>query len=154
MTKNFRSRCAKVRWDPKRAESRWFHQSAALYIGFLHVQMLLHRPFMVPKTETQRKLGIPSLAICSNAARACSIVLETQFLRDERMAFPQLSPAVICSAIVLLVNIWDKMKNPSLSQSDLQASKADIRRCMDLLQKFQRRWIPASKYLFVVCLLL
>ncbi|KAJ7229518.1 hypothetical protein B0H12DRAFT_1029985 [Mycena haematopus] len=61
-----------LRWDPNRRDEAFFDQSAYLYCSYYHVQMTIHRPFipMIPDAS------LPSLGICTNAARSCSHVAD------------------------------------------------------------------------------
>ena len=65
-----------VRWDPNRANLVHFNQSASLYMFYYHLQKLIHRPFIT--TPQDSKFRFPSLAICTNAARASSHVADIQ----------------------------------------------------------------------------
>src|SRR5882762_11260525 len=66
-----------VRWDPNREDKRFFNQSAALFSAYYHLQIVIHRPF-IPSPRRPSPLSFPSLAICTNAARSCSHVLDIQ----------------------------------------------------------------------------
>lgn len=75
-----------VRWDPHRANPIFFKQSALLHMNFYHLQLLIHRPFIA----TNRKpspLSFPSLAICTNAARASVHVIDL-FRKRKGLPFP------------------------------------------------------------------
>jgi hypothetical protein len=62
-----------VRWDPQRSDSLFFHQSAVLQATFYHLQIVIHRPYIARKSTSP---SLPSLAICTNAARANSRLLD------------------------------------------------------------------------------
>jgi hypothetical protein len=64
-----------VRWDPNREDETFFAQSAVLYSAYYLVQIIVHRPF-IPSPGKNSPLAYPSLAICTNAARSCSHVLD------------------------------------------------------------------------------
>lgn len=65
-----------VRWDPKgNAKSPFFAQSCLLYASYYQLQILIHRPF-IPSPRRPSTLSFPSLAICTNAARSCSHVVD------------------------------------------------------------------------------
>ena len=72
-----------VRWDPTREDEVHFKQSALLYTNYYYVQIIVHRPF-IPTPGKQSLRSIPSLAICTNAARSCSHVLDIQQRRMDR----------------------------------------------------------------------
>jgi hypothetical protein len=72
-----------VRWDPNREDHLFFSQSVSLYASYYHLQILIHRPF-IPSPRNPSPLSFPSLAICTNAARSCSHVVEIHRKRGLR----------------------------------------------------------------------
>jgi len=90
-----------VRWDPHRENSLFFHQSATLYASYYHLQILIHRPF-IPGPRNPSAVSFPSLTICTNAARSCSHVFDTQWRR--------------CVLPLPMMQVWDKLMK-TLSQS-------------------------------------
>ena len=90
-----------VRWDPRREHPQFFEQSALIYAEYYHVQILIHRPF-IPTPNKPSSTTFPSLAICTNAARSCSRILDAQRKRGLGL-LPHLqvcrnpSPSTICS---------------------------------------------------------
>ena len=69
-----------VRWDPdSTSNGRFFDQSAMLYSMYYHLQIFLHRPFVGVTDDPG--LAFSSLAICTNAARACVRILDTHAQR-------------------------------------------------------------------------
>src|ERR1700722_1589719 len=72
-----------VRWDPNRENEVFFSQSVALYASYYHLQILIHRPF-IPTPRNPSPLSFPSLAICTNAARSCSHVVDMHRKRGLR----------------------------------------------------------------------
>src|ERR1700722_7831357 len=72
-----------VRWDPNRENEVFFSQSVALYASYYHLQILIHRPF-IPLPRNPSPLSFPSLAICTNAARSCSHVVDIHRKRNLR----------------------------------------------------------------------
>jgi len=73
-----------VRWDPNREDDNNFNQSAYLYSMYYFVQMNIHRPF-IPSPRNPSPLSFPSLAICTNAARSCSHVVDMQRKRSSNL---------------------------------------------------------------------
>ena len=72
-----------VRWDPNREDDVFFSQSVSLYASYYHLQILIHRPF-IPTPRNPSPLSFPSLAICANAARSCSHVVDMHRKRGLR----------------------------------------------------------------------
>ena len=118
-----------VRWDPSREDGVFFDQSAILYAYYYQTQILIHRPF-IPKPDKPSPLSFPSLAICANAARSCSHVVDLQKRRGSRALHLTSLPA-FSAGIVLLVNIWGAKK--AKVRFDQTREMADVHRCMDAL---------------------
>ncbi|KAJ7107962.1 hypothetical protein C8R44DRAFT_885343 [Mycena epipterygia] len=64
-----------IQWDAHRADPVFFAQSVVLYCGYYHVQTMTHRPF-IPMVRQAALTALPSLAICTNAARSCSHIAD------------------------------------------------------------------------------
>ncbi|KAG9308125.1 hypothetical protein JVU11DRAFT_12477 [Chiua virens] len=60
-------------------------QSCSLYAYYYTVQMFIHRPF-IPSPRKPSLLSFPSLAICTNAARLCSHVIDIYRKRSSTYA--------------------------------------------------------------------
>ncbi|KAF7328632.1 Zn(2)-C6 fungal-type domain-containing protein [Mycena sanguinolenta] len=93
-----------LRWDPNRPEDAFFDQSVFLYCSYYQVQMTIHRPF-VPMMRSAVPRSLPSLGICTNAARSCSHVAETSRLRKNGVPVPEIL-SVFTSGMILLLNVW------------------------------------------------
>ncbi|PFH50026.1 hypothetical protein AMATHDRAFT_75846 [Amanita thiersii Skay4041] len=125
-----------LRWDPNRDDDQFFQQSVALYSNYYHLQILIHRPF-IPSPRKPSTSSFPSLAICTNAARSCSHIVDVQ--RKRGLIPPSLSQiAVFTAGIVLLLNIWGG-KRSGLS-TDPHKEMADVYKCMQVLQLCEQRW--------------
>ena len=70
-----------VRWDPNREDDNSFNQSVFLYTTYYYIQMIIHRPF-ISSPRKPSPLSFPSLAICTNAARSCSHIVDIQRKRN------------------------------------------------------------------------
>lgn len=66
-----------VCWDPKRKDDVFFNQSAILYGNYYALQIGVHRVFLTSSHKPGHQL-FPSLAICTNAARSLSHVMDIQ----------------------------------------------------------------------------
>lgn len=118
-----------MRWDPSRENDQFFDQSAILYAYYYQTQILIHRPF-IPKPDKPSPLSFPSLAICANAARSCSHVVDLQRRRRSRTLYLTAMPA-FSAGIVLLVNIWGAKK--ARVKFDHTREMADVHKCMEAL---------------------
>ena len=65
-------------------DETFMHQSALLHSTYYHLQITVHRSFIpVPSKPTNNgDMSLPSLTICTQAARACVHTLEAQFKRS------------------------------------------------------------------------
>ncbi len=66
-----------LRWDPHRESEIFFNQSVVLYTDYYNIQILIHKPY-IPSPRNTPHLKFPSLAICTNAARSSSHIVDTQ----------------------------------------------------------------------------
>jgi len=136
-----------LRWDPNREDVQFFNQSAFLHASYYHLQILIHRPF-IPSPRKASPLSFPSLAICTNAARSCSHVVDIQ-RRRTGLPLPQLQAAVFSAGIVLLLNIWGG-KRSGLS-TDATKEMEDVHKCMQVLKTAEKRWHPNGRLWDVIC---
>ncbi|KAJ3505766.1 hypothetical protein NLJ89_g7247 [Agrocybe chaxingu] len=130
-----------LRWDPNREDMKFFNQSVSLYAAYYHIQILIHRPF-IPSPSRPSPLSFPSLAICTNAARSCSHVVDVQRKRN-KMPPPQIQMATFTSGIVLLLSIWGGRRS-GLS-TDPNREMADVHKCMQVLRTSEERWHSAGR---------
>ena len=63
-----------MRWDSNQPLNPFLYQSAFIHSTFYYLQIQIHRPFIHRTTS----LSFPSLAICTNAARTCSHLLDAK----------------------------------------------------------------------------
>jgi hypothetical protein len=66
-----------VRWNPANPDATFLCQSVALHTYFYHLQIQIHRPFLMKRSA----LSLTSLAMCTNAARSIAHVLEVAMSR-------------------------------------------------------------------------
>ncbi|KIK97466.1 hypothetical protein PAXRUDRAFT_10160 [Paxillus rubicundulus Ve08.2h10] len=128
-----------LRWDPTReTNSPFFMQSSVLYTNYYLVQIYIHRPF-IPSPGKPSLTSFPSLAICTNAARSCSHVMDV-YKRRSRSSFmsPYLQVPAFTAGIVLSFNIWGG-KRSGLS-IDPEKEMDDVGKCMSVLKRLSQRW--------------
>ncbi len=147
-----------MRWDPHREDEIFFNQSVALYTEYYNIQILIHKPF-IPSPRNTSPLTFPSLAICTNAARSCSHIVDIQrqrgFLWGQsfsavRLSFVRyaLSHSAVyqlnafAAAIVLLLNIWGGKR----SRMNLNPVKEmlDVHKCMQVLRDMENTYVGLS----------
>ncbi|KAK0461277.1 fungal-specific transcription factor domain-containing protein [Desarmillaria tabescens] len=127
-----------LRWDPHRKDSTFLFQSAALYCMYYMLQIQIHRPFL----HTDSPLSFPSLAICTNAARSCSHVVDVHCTTNGTV-IPHIIMGAFVSGVVLSMNIWSG-KRAGLSLN-LQKELADVEKCKASLKYASERWNIAGR---------
>ncbi|KAH6899490.1 fungal-specific transcription factor domain-containing protein [Coprinopsis sp. MPI-PUGE-AT-0042] len=127
-----------VRWDPDRINNPFFDQSAYLLVTYYWVQMVVHIPFI----ERKDSLARSSFAICANAARACSRLMEHCPPRSW-MAMPHIQVAIFKSALILLMGVW---KGKSIKLSFNQRRELEgVYRCARVMAIYEIRWVAAGR---------
>ncbi|KAJ7187374.1 fungal-specific transcription factor domain-containing protein, partial [Mycena filopes] len=131
---------AHLRWDPDRKDTVFFHQSVALYCQYYHLQIYVHKRFIpvLRKAPT----GLPSLAICTNAARACANVVDAQRRRAGNVPSIINLRSAFTAAIVLLLNVWSVKRTGVVS--DPSREIANVRKCMEVVRLCEDRWQSAG----------
>ncbi|KAF8139125.1 fungal-specific transcription factor domain-containing protein [Mycena galopus ATCC 62051] len=125
-----------LRWDPMRKDPIFFDQSVALSCAYYHCQILIHRPF-IPMVRKSAPTALPSLAVCTSAARACAHVVETQRRRTGNVTCTLNLHAIFTSGLVLVLNVLSGKR--SGVQQDTTREMANVHRCMELLRLYEAR---------------
>ncbi|TFK22896.1 hypothetical protein FA15DRAFT_643500 [Coprinopsis marcescibilis] len=133
-----------LRWDPYHQDKRLFNQSAALYTTFYHVQIMLYRPFIVHKDQN---FAFSSLSICTNAARACSRLMEAQVHRKSA-PLPHVQAIIFLSGLIILLGIF-YAKRAGI-QLDEAKEMEGVHRCVNALKSYERRWHPAGRFVDIL----
>ncbi|KAF8994383.1 fungal-specific transcription factor domain-containing protein [Cyathus striatus] len=128
-----------LRWDPNRMDDRFFKLSGSLITCFYYVQILIHRPYIGVKGEPS-PLSLSSLAICTSAARSCSLVLEQQMKRNT-VVYPYMQISAVIAGVVLLLNIWGGKKSGVTAEPK---AMRQVEICMDVLKRAEDRWRSAG----------
>ncbi|KAI0035390.1 fungal-specific transcription factor domain-containing protein, partial [Vararia minispora EC-137] len=134
-----------LRWPPSTDQPLFFRQSAVLYAEYYQLQIMVHRPF-IPSAQKPSKLSFPSLAICTNAARACAHVVDALRRRFPGRRSPELQLPIFTAAIVLLLYIWGhKRAGQSSTSVDFQQEMQSVHKCMQTLKDCESRWHTAGR---------
>ncbi|KAJ7467195.1 fungal-specific transcription factor domain-containing protein [Mycena latifolia] len=134
-----------LRWDPHMKDPVFAAQSSVLYACYYHVQIQVHRIFMVSSHNHAAypiSSNYPSLAICANAARSCSHIMDVTSRRGF-VCTPHVLNAICDSGVVLLLNVWGG-REVGLS-TDPQKCLQDVETCLRLLQMYEIRWQVAGR---------
>ncbi|KAM0754722.1 hypothetical protein T439DRAFT_345565 [Meredithblackwellia eburnea MCA 4105] len=130
-----------LKWNPTMQDPRWLAQSAALHSSYYCCQILVHRDFISPSRAQLH--AFPSLAICSNAARSCSHVMDAireRGLEQDAFWFVPLS-AVTCG-LILLINVF---ANGPTGAALTSSAMSDVKKCIAILDALAPTTFLASK---------
>ncbi|KAJ7471657.1 fungal-specific transcription factor domain-containing protein [Mycena galericulata] len=130
-----------LRWDPSRADPLFFDQSVALHSAYYHTQILIHRPF-IPMVRKSAPTALPSLAICTNAARAVANMVDLQRRRKGNVPVLINLPVVFTSGIMLLLNVWSGKRTGLVP--DPSREMANVHKCMEVVRLCEERWQSAG----------
>ncbi|KAJ7784059.1 fungal-specific transcription factor domain-containing protein [Mycena olivaceomarginata] len=126
-----------LRWDPTRADPVFFDQSVALHCAFYHLQIHVHRPF-IPMVRKCSSSSLPSLTVCTSAARACANMVDIQ--RRHMGDVPctlNLNP-IFTSGLVLMLNVLSGKRTGLLP--DLKREISNVHKCMEAIRTFESGW--------------
>ncbi|KAE8222140.1 hypothetical protein CF319_g4607 [Tilletia indica] len=130
----------RIRFDPHEPDDQMLVQSSYVHMRYYNAQILTHRPFI--SGTRQDNPNFASVAICTNAARSCSHILDT--LRKRKLLGHATMPAVghaFISGCVLLMVIWSARKTGArLSGSTV----SDVNKCVEALKAMERSAHPAA----------
>ncbi|KAJ7087974.1 fungal-specific transcription factor domain-containing protein [Mycena belliarum] len=130
-----------LRWDPARADPLFFDQSVALHCHYSHLQILIHRPF-IPMVRKSAPTALPSLAICTSAARSCANMVDVQRQRKGNVPVVMHLGAVFTSGIILLLNVWSGKRTGLVP--DPSREIANVHKCMQVVRLCEQRWQTAG----------
>ncbi|KAI0666615.1 fungal-specific transcription factor domain-containing protein [Trametes maxima] len=120
-----------LRWDPHREDIDLLSQSGVLYCKYYQLQIFVHRPFL-PSARRSSRLSLPSLAICTNAARSCVHIGDVQCQRTGKPLMYNRMP-IFTAGIVLLLNLWAGKRAGFTNHS----AAADVQKCMSMLKSLE-----------------
>ncbi|KAJ6510508.1 fungal-specific transcription factor domain-containing protein [Mycena sanguinolenta] len=131
---------AHLRWDPHMKDVTFATQSAALYASYYHVQIQVHRIFLLsPVTlaaQQRNSFNRASLALCANSARVCSHVMDVAAQRG-LIPDPHALNAVFDSCILLLLCVWGG-RCVGLTV-DPQKCLQDVEACLRVFRVYETR---------------
>ncbi|KAF8136834.1 fungal-specific transcription factor domain-containing protein [Mycena galopus ATCC 62051] len=128
-----------LRWDPTRKDPVFFAQSVSLQCWFHSLRILIHRPLFMRKSSPT---GLPSLVICTYAARTCANILDVQRQRNGNVPIIFNLPTAFTSAIILLLVILSGKRAGLVADSS--RDMANVYRCMEVVRLCEGRWQSAG----------
>ncbi|KAJ7865367.1 fungal-specific transcription factor domain-containing protein [Mycena olivaceomarginata] len=124
-----------LRWDPTREDQVFFDQSVALHCAFYHLQILIHRALLWRSAHAS---ALPSLAICTTAARACANMVDTQLRRNSNAPAVINLRAVFSSALILILRVWNRRRTATALEPDPNCEM--VHKCLDFMRLCESRW--------------
>ena len=137
-----------VRWDPERRDLNFFNQSACLYANYYQLQIAVHRQYIPTPRRNTAPLLLPSLTICTSAARSCISVLDAQYkrTRSSMCALTPMHMPLVTSCTVLLVHLWGGKP----SEKAAQALWGDVQKCLQILKDMEAEYVrPSPVYISI-----
>ncbi|TEB23521.1 hypothetical protein FA13DRAFT_1778290 [Coprinellus micaceus] len=131
-----------LKWDPYHPNTVFLGQSAMLFTTFYYLQIFVHRPFI--SSPGQPALAFSSLAICTNAARACSRIMETQ-ANKSYVPIPQIQLALFSSGLMLLLSIWRGRRSGFALMDEDKELKA-VFGVINVLKTYENKWHLAGRF--------
>ncbi|KAJ6466134.1 fungal-specific transcription factor domain-containing protein, partial [Mycena vitilis] len=131
-----------LRWDPTRADPVFFDQSVALHCGYCHLQTLIHRPF-IPLIRKAAPTALPSLVICTNAARAIANMVDVQKRRKGNVPFVR-NLTIFTAGLIMSLNVLSGKRTGLVS--DTHGETATMHKCMEILRYYESRWQSAGLF--------
>ncbi|KAJ7749893.1 fungal-specific transcription factor domain-containing protein, partial [Mycena metata] len=125
-----------LRWDPARPNKIHLLQSAVLHTAFYNVQILLHRPYIPAPFQVSPPGALPSLALATNAARACVRIFDAYKERTSELEL-SFTPPVFIAAIVLVLSTWSGRKTGFALNTREQLEQ--VRFCLRLTTELEKR---------------
>ncbi|KAJ3771850.1 fungal-specific transcription factor domain-containing protein [Lentinula raphanica] len=142
-------------WDPQRQNETLLRQSSMLYATYYWAQFQVHKPFISRSSQFGEPLSSSSssisssptflsVTICANSARSLIDLVDSHYRQRPFVALPLLIGPLFDSAIVLLINLWRGLQ---IHPGALDPAKelADVRRCIALLEMYEKRYQAASR---------
>ncbi|KAF7301210.1 Fungal-trans domain-containing protein [Mycena indigotica] len=137
-----------LRWDRfKQAPDSdrnelFFKQSAELHCHFHLIQIMVHRQF-VPQLTKNLLTTLPSLSVCTNAARSCAHIVNKLNERHYKgMTFPRVLYPTFLSGLFFVLNVWNG-KRTGLPPH-MNSSMNEVRMCMEFIKGHDKRWLAAG----------
>ncbi|KAG9034389.1 hypothetical protein FRB95_013297 [Tulasnella sp. JGI-2019a] len=123
-----------LRWDPYMGPT-FYQQAATLRITFYYIQITIHRPLIQLSSSFKRAMSLPSLAVCTNAARSAANILGTTIDMPSTPVFVLTS---LLSGLLLMISIWEAQR--SGLNVDMTRQIADVHTCLRYLKRWENRY--------------
>ncbi|KAE9405045.1 hypothetical protein BT96DRAFT_972838 [Gymnopus androsaceus JB14] len=130
-----------LKWDPNRPDDILFAQTVMMYSNYYWVQIQIHKMFIRPRLRSTG--NFPSLAICTNAARAYIHILDAYMARPGMPLVPNHIGPIFTAATMLLINLWTNIR--VRFSYDPRNDMTDVSNCLKHLAKYETRYENAGR---------
>ncbi|KAL1741746.1 fungal-specific transcription factor domain-containing protein [Schizophyllum fasciatum] len=134
-----------LRWNPDEPDDVTLDCQVYLHTFFSQAQILIHKPFITP-LENSRPVGLPSLEICTSAARACAHTVDVHRRRRPHRPNPYIMSAISASGVVLVLSLWTREKTVNANSLDKLKEFKEINMCREYLKALEERWVTAGRF--------
>ncbi|KIK61371.1 hypothetical protein GYMLUDRAFT_42960 [Collybiopsis luxurians FD-317 M1] len=134
----FSSTPAHLRWDPRRADLIFFHQSILIQTTYCQVQIQILRQFLRPGP-----MHFSAVTTCAKAARTCLPILEVQHKRPDCLILPHLIHHLFMYGMVLLIDLWKKTWRDSMRFQREETEQ--VYKCLHYLSLYEPRYQVAGR---------
>ncbi|RPD58799.1 hypothetical protein L226DRAFT_471250 [Lentinus tigrinus ALCF2SS1-7] len=130
---------AHLRWNPDQEDTLFLTQSATLYAYYFHTQIAVHRPF-ISASRRESPLSLPSVIICTNAARSAIQTLDVLYRRTGNPYHRNMG-MLFMSGIVLMMNVLGQKRAGRFDNVDKDV--AVLRRAMLMLESLKTEYVSS-----------
>ncbi|KAF7318440.1 Zn(2)-C6 fungal-type domain-containing protein [Mycena chlorophos] len=125
----------------------FFDQAVLLHSSFYALQIYIHRQYLPFVTQNSPNIvqSLPSLAVCTTAARATARILHLQRLRRGTTPIPDSLPYAFTAALILSINVWSAARSSGLSPH-MNSSLDQIHELMEVVKLCEKRWALAGLF--------
>ncbi|KAJ3977120.1 fungal-specific transcription factor domain-containing protein [Lentinula raphanica] len=122
-----------MKWDPHRVDDILFSQTLVSREQWVQIQ--LHKRFIRPGPLNTG--NFPSLAICTNAARSYTHIMQAFFARPGMPMMPNFIAPTFVAAVMLLINLWISLRDKTAY--DPRKDIADVYTCLEHLGVYEQK---------------
>lgn len=132
-----------LQWPASSPGTIFYYQSAALQLNYYHVQIQVHRPY-IPSLIGRTTFSLASLAICANAARACSHIFSILTANPPVIIPPFTAPITLSASLFLLIHLWEAEKFGL--RANIEQEFQNLRHCIHYLGTLSKRAFIALQF--------
>lgn len=124
--------------NPQRQDNSIFHrQSIVLHAELYFLQILIHRPFLGSGDAAASSLTTYSIAICTNAARACSRLFDSQSSGWQDVV-SRIQWPIFSASVALLLSVWSGKRMGF--KGTYPKEMHNVEKCVTMLQQSENCW--------------